>query len=89
MAGFVSAKDKGMMAKKPPKPAAPAPGDSETAQTRQRAIGERLQTFFDSVVEEGVPDDFEALLNKLEADETGGDGTGANKDGGAKDGGGE
>ena len=57
-----------MMAKKPPKPSAPAPADSQTAQSRQRAIGERLQTFFDSVVEEGVPDDFEALLNKLETD---------------------
>lgn len=56
------------MVKKPPKPSAPAPADSHTAQSRQRAIGERLQTFFDSVVEEGVPEDFEALLNKLETD---------------------
>ena len=83
-----------MMARKPPRPAAPAPGDSETAQSRQRAIGERLQTFFDSVVEEGVPDDFEALLNKLESDESdevdeGGAALSERSDRGAEDGGGE
>ncbi len=57
-----------MMVRKPPKPAAPEPGDSQAARSRQRAIGERLKTFFDSVVDEGVPEDFESLLNKLESD---------------------
>jgi len=46
-----------------------APVDPDEARGRQRVIGRRLQSFFDDVVKEGVPDDFQKLLDDLERSE--------------------
>ena len=45
--------------------------DADTARARQQLIGRRLRDMYDSVLDEGVPDDFAALLSAL--DETGDD----------------
>ena len=40
--------------------------DAETARSRQQLIGRRLRDMYDTVLDEGVPDDFEQLLNALD-----------------------
>lgn len=40
--------------------------DADTARSRQQLIGRRLRDMYDTVLEEGVPDDFEQLLNALD-----------------------
>lgn len=40
--------------------------DADTARSRQQLIGRRLRDMYDSVLDEGVPDDFEALLSALD-----------------------
>lgn len=45
--------------------------DLESARKRQRAIGRQLRGIFDTVVAEGVPDEFERLLNRLNDKEGG------------------
>ena len=44
--------------------------DASTARERQRLIGRRLQTYFDDTIQEGVPDEFEKLLDQLDEAET-------------------
>ena len=44
----------------------PKPVDAETARSRQQMIGRRLRDMYDSVLDEGVPDDFEQLLSALD-----------------------
>ena len=43
--------------------------DLEAVQRRQRAIGRRLRGLFDDIVAEGVPDEFDELLERLEESE--------------------
>jgi hypothetical protein len=43
--------------------------DKRLIRARQRAIGRELKRFFDDVVEEPVPDDFEALLQQIDGSE--------------------
>ena len=46
--------------------------DADTARSRQQLIGLRLRDMYDTVLDEGVPDDFEQLLNALDnAEESG------------------
>jgi len=40
--------------------------DAETARSRQQLIGRRLRDMYDTVLDEGVPDDFEQLLSALD-----------------------
>lgn len=40
--------------------------DADTARSRQQLIGRRLRDMYDTVLDEGVPDDFEQLLNALD-----------------------
>lgn len=46
------------------------PQDAVNARERQRLIGRRLQTFFDDTIQEGVPDEFAKLLDRLDEAET-------------------
>lgn len=53
----------------------PKPAEAAAARERQRLIGRRLQTFFDDTIQEGVPDEFSQLLDKLdEAEKSRGEG---------------
>lgn len=46
--------------------------DADTARSRQQLIGRRLRDMYDTVLDEGVPDDFEQLLDALDkAEESG------------------
>lgn len=47
----------------------PRPVDSDTARSRQQLIGRKLRDMYDSVLDEGVPDDFEKLLSALDRTE--------------------
>lgn len=49
----------------------PKPAEAAAARERQRLIGRRLQTFFDDTIQEGVPDEFAQLLDKLDEAEKG------------------
>lgn len=40
--------------------------ETRTVRARQRAIGRELRRFYDSVVEEAVPEDFLDLLHKID-----------------------
>ena len=40
--------------------------DKRMIRARQRAIGRELKRFYDDVVEEAIPDDFQALLQQIE-----------------------
>ena len=40
--------------------------DADTARSRQQLIGRRLRDMYDTVLDEGVPDDFEQLLSALD-----------------------
>jgi len=56
------------------------------SRTDQHRIGDLLQRVYDDVVEEGVPDRFKALLDKLEpSDSTSGSGGASPPDGAAPD----
>lgn len=48
------------------KPRSPRSVDAETARSRQQLIGRKLRDMYDSVLDEGVPDDFEQLLSALD-----------------------
>ncbi len=50
-------------------PDAPVDGGDPEAMERQKMLGLRLKTLFDHVVEEQIPDDFMALLNRLDEQE--------------------
>ena len=43
--------------------------DLETVRARQRVIGNQLRGLYDDVVQEGVPDEFDSLLDQLEEQE--------------------
>lgn len=45
--------------------------DPATAKTRQRMIGDKLRNLFDDVVEEGVPETFSDLLDRLDKSASG------------------
>ncbi|MHA6288180.1 NepR family anti-sigma factor [Maricaulis sp. CAU 1757] len=45
---------------------APDAVDPATAKTRQRMLGDKLRDLFDDVVEEGVPETFNDLLDQLD-----------------------
>lgn len=62
----------------PVDPAAHAPGsstpepssaDKEEALLRQRALGKRLKSMWEPVIEEAIPDDFQALLDRMSPDD--------------------
>lgn len=40
--------------------------DADTARSRQQLIGRKLRDLYDSVLDEGVPEDFERLLGELD-----------------------
>ncbi|WP_300541849.1 NepR family anti-sigma factor [Maricaulis sp.] len=42
--------------------------DADTARSRQQLIGQQLRTMYHSVLDEGVPDEFEQLLAALDGD---------------------
>ncbi|MFP4518179.1 MAG: NepR family anti-sigma factor [Oceanicaulis sp.] len=44
----------------------PKPQEAAAARERQRLIGRRLQSFFDDTIQEGVPDEFSKLLDRLD-----------------------
>lgn len=46
--------------------------DADTARSRQQLIGRRLRDMYDTVLDEGVPDDFEQLLSALDTVEESG-----------------
>jgi hypothetical protein len=48
-------------------PAGPRIVDADTARSRQKLIGQRLRDMYEDVLSEGVPSDFEALLDSLDA----------------------
>lgn len=48
-------------------PAGPRIVDADTARSRQKLIGQRLRDMYEDVLSEGVPSEFEDLLDTLDA----------------------